>query len=183
MKALAHWRQYLGWTKEPFTIMMDHVNLQYWKSPKNLNRQTAWWHADLQEYDYEILYIPGKTNVPPDVLSQLPEADQGKEDNKDVVIIPEDKFKVATAGVEGKIKVPNLNEIKQGIMRLVHDLLTAGHPGQDETLWKTQEHYYWPHMKEWIADYVKGCTTCQQNKVLTHQKKTPIYCIPTELNA
>jgi RNase H-like domain found in reverse transcriptase len=41
MKALVHWRQYLGWTKEPFTIMMDHANLQYWKSPKNLNRCTA----------------------------------------------------------------------------------------------------------------------------------------------
>ena len=29
MKALAHWRQYLRWTKEPFTIMTDHANLQY----------------------------------------------------------------------------------------------------------------------------------------------------------
>ena len=38
MKSLAHWRQYLGWTKEPFVIKTDHANLQYWKSPKNLNR-------------------------------------------------------------------------------------------------------------------------------------------------
>ena len=41
MKSLTHWRQYLGWTKEPFTILTDHANLQYWKSPRNLNRQTA----------------------------------------------------------------------------------------------------------------------------------------------
>jgi len=61
MKALSHWRPYLGWTKEPFTIMTDHANLQYWKSPKNLNQRTACWHADLQEYDFDILYIPGKT--------------------------------------------------------------------------------------------------------------------------
>ena len=27
MKALAHWRPYLGWTKHPFTIMTDHANL------------------------------------------------------------------------------------------------------------------------------------------------------------
>ena len=33
MKALAHWRPYLGWTKEPFLIQTDHANLQYWKSP------------------------------------------------------------------------------------------------------------------------------------------------------
>jgi hypothetical protein len=37
MKALAHWRPYLGWTKVPFTILMDHANLQYWKSPHNLS--------------------------------------------------------------------------------------------------------------------------------------------------
>jgi hypothetical protein len=38
-------------------------------------------------------------------------------------------------------------------------------------------------MKEWIADYVKGCATCQQNKILTHRTKTPMYRIPTEENA
>jgi hypothetical protein len=38
MKALAHWRPYLGWTKVPFMILTDHANLQYWKSPRNLNR-------------------------------------------------------------------------------------------------------------------------------------------------
>jgi hypothetical protein len=47
MKSLAHWRPYLGWTKEPFTILTDNANLQYWKAPQNLNRRTARWHADL----------------------------------------------------------------------------------------------------------------------------------------
>jgi hypothetical protein len=37
MKSLAHWRPYLGWTKEPFVIITNHANLQYWKSPQNLN--------------------------------------------------------------------------------------------------------------------------------------------------
>ena len=87
MKALAHWRPYLGWTKHPFTIMTDHANLQYWKSPRNLNRRTARWHADLQEYDYEILYIPGKTNIPPDALSRLPGADKGETDNQGIELL------------------------------------------------------------------------------------------------
>jgi len=69
MKALAHWCHYLGWTKHPFIILTDHTNLQYWKAPKNLNRRTARWHADLQEYDFEIHYIPGKANTRPDILS------------------------------------------------------------------------------------------------------------------
>jgi hypothetical protein len=35
-------------------------------------------------------------------------------------------------------------------------------------------------IKEWIANYVKGCTTCQQSKILTHRKKMPLYRITTE---
>jgi hypothetical protein len=27
MKLLAHWQPYLGWMKEPFTILTDHANL------------------------------------------------------------------------------------------------------------------------------------------------------------
>ena len=183
MKALAHWRPYLGWTKFPFTIMTDHANLQYWKSPKNLNRRTARWHVDLQEYDYEILYVPGKTNTPPDALSRPPGADKGETDNKDVTVLPESKFIAASTTVtpEGKIIVPPILEVKRGIMTLMHDHPTAGHPGRDETLRKTQEKYWWPKMKEWIADYVKGCATCQQNKILTHRQKAPIYRIPSQV--
>jgi hypothetical protein len=92
MKSLAHWRPYLGWTKEPFVIITDHANLQYWKSPQNLNRRTARWHADLQEYDYQIQYIPGNTNIPADTLSRPSNADQGKDDNKDVALIPPERF-------------------------------------------------------------------------------------------
>jgi RNase H-like domain found in reverse transcriptase len=92
MKSLTHWRPYLGWTKEPFTILTDHTNLQYWKSPKNLNRRTAQWHTDLQEYDYEIQHVPGKTNIPADTLSRPPRADQGRDDNKEIIILPPHKF-------------------------------------------------------------------------------------------
>ena len=45
---------------------------------------------------------------------------------------------------------------------------------------KVKERYWWPNMNQWIADYVKGCATCQQNKNLTHQKRVPIYRIPSK---
>ena len=95
MKALAHWRHYLGWTKTPFIICMDHANIQYWKSPRNLNCQTARWHADLQEYNYILEYISGKTNTATDALSQPPEKDHREEDNKDVTIIPPHQARAA----------------------------------------------------------------------------------------
>ncbi len=81
MKSLAHWWHYLGWTKFPFIILTDHANLQYWKAPKSLNRRMARWHADLQEYDFKIHYIPRKMNTGLDILSQPLNVDQGQEDN------------------------------------------------------------------------------------------------------
>ena len=62
-------------------------------------------------------------------------------------------------------------------MIITHNHVTVGHPGQDETIRKMKEIYQWPGMNMWIADYVKGCATCQQNKILTQQKKTPLYGI------
>jgi hypothetical protein len=38
-------------------------------------------------------------------------------------------------------------------------------------------------MNAWITDYVKGCATCQQNKIITHKTCTPAYRIPTTAHA
>jgi endonuclease/exonuclease/phosphatase (EEP) superfamily protein YafD len=69
---------------------------------------------------------------------------------------------------------------KKALMLLTHDHPTAGHPGRDEMIRKAQKLWKWKGMNEWIADYIKGCVTCQQNKILTHWKKTPLYRITTE---
>jgi hypothetical protein len=108
--------------------------------------------------------------------------DHRENNNQSITILPDGKFKIATIEPGSKILVPPLDVVKCGIMRLMHDLPTAGHPGCDEMLRKTQEQYYWPGMKNWISEYVKGCAMCQQNKILTHRRQTPIFRIPTEEN-
>ena len=132
MKALAHWRPYLGWTKVPFIICTNHANLQYWKSPRNLNQQTARWHANLQEYDYQLEHIPGKTNTVANALSQPADADQGQQDNKNVTVLAQEICVLHTP--KGQVIVPNVKEVKRAIVSKAHDAPTAGHPGRDETL-------------------------------------------------
>jgi hypothetical protein len=83
----------------------------------------------VQEYNYKILYIPGKENTPPNALSRQPGVDQGKDDNQDIIVLPSERFRMATTMTTDKILVPPLNEVKRGIMNLMHDDLTAGHPG------------------------------------------------------
>jgi len=68
-------------------------------------------------------------------------------------------------------------------MNIWHDIPMAGHPGCDKTTRRVTEQYYWPGAKQWITEYVKGCAICQQNKILTHRTKTPLYRIGTKIDA
>ena len=150
MKSLGHWRLYLGWTKEPFTILTDHANLQYWKAPKDLNWRTAWWHADLQEYDYEIKHISGKANMPTDALSWPHNADQGDQDNKNITVIPPHKF--VNLAIFDNDNVPSpppepSKGQKWEIMVFTHTHPSAGHPGRDETIQKAKQIQLWTGMK------------------------------------
>src|SRR6266403_1360160 len=71
---------------------------------------------------------------------------------------------------------------KRQLMALVHDHPTARHPGRDKTIRKASQTHNWIGMHQWISDYVKGCTNCQQNKIITHRKKVPLYRITTPQN-
>ena len=173
MKALYHWRPYLAWTKEPFTILTDHANLTYWKAPRKLDRRHARWHTDLEEYDFEMVHIPGSTNGPADALLRPPGADKGENDNQDIVMIPPHRIRTAIT-----LETPS-DQFLRNSLRELHNHPTAGHPRRDETLRKVKELYQWPKMNQWVTDYIKGCAICQQNKIQTHKRKTPTFGITT----
>src|SRR5713226_5143153 len=58
----------------------------------------------------------------------------------------------------------------------------AGHPGAASTFFITRKNYWWPHQKEFVRSYVRGCATCQQNKTLTKPQKPPLFPITPETN-
>jgi hypothetical protein len=64
--------------------------------------------------------------------------------------------------------VPADDGLRRKILKWLHDAPTAGHPGRDETTRAVASIFWWPGMRSWIEDYVKGCAQCQQNKNLTH---------------
>ena len=166
-------RPYLAWTKEPFTILTDHANLTYWKAPRKLDQRHARWHADLEEYDFEMVHIPGSTNGPANALSCPLGTDKGENDNQAIVMILPHRIRTAIM-----LESPS-DQFLRNVLQELHDHPTAGHPGRDKTLRKVKELYQWPKMNQWITDYVKGCATCQQNKIQTHKRKTPPFRITT----
>jgi hypothetical protein len=69
------------------------------------------------------------------------------------------------------------NDLQKGVLSLFHDSKTAGHPGISKTLALIQPHYWWPHIKDFVTAYIKGCTTCQMNKINTHPTHPPLFPI------
>ena len=54
---------------------------------------------ELLEYNFEIRHLPGRLNGQADALSRRPRYDQGEEDNKDVVVLPDHVF-IQAGGVQ-----------------------------------------------------------------------------------
>ena len=66
---------------------------------------------------------------------------------------------------QDKNYIPKDYNLRKKIVSWYHDLLSAGHPGEIETLNAIKEHYWWLGMWTFIKNYVKGCGICQQFKI------------------
>ena len=64
-----------------------------------------------------------------------------------------------------------------------HDSSSAEHPGIAKTINAITPYYWWPGMCDFIIQYIKGCATCQMNRVNTHLTKPLLYPITTAPNA
>ena len=72
--ALRTWRVYL--LGRHFQVFTDHHSLTYLQTQPSLSKRQARWVEFLQEFDFEIIYKPGKNNQVADALSRVSEVTQ-----------------------------------------------------------------------------------------------------------
>ena len=92
VKTLKHWRPLLAGSPHKIEVFSDHMNLKYWRDPQKISCRVAREVLELSEYDIEIHHIKGTSNGRADALSRRPDYDQGENDNKDVVVLPDHLF-------------------------------------------------------------------------------------------
>jgi hypothetical protein len=128
----------------------------------------------LAPFDFELRHVSGKHHVPADFLSQPFSVDWGKDDNEEMILLPPEHF--------AQIKFPDELDQQHEILKLYHDHLLAGHPGIVNTMHLLAQQYEGKGMKEFTADYIHGCTICQQNKPCMTHHKAPLQLITMDLS-
>ncbi|GKB07319.1 putative reverse transcriptase domain-containing protein [Tanacetum coccineum] len=161
--ALKIWRHYLYGTK--CTVFTDHKSLQHILNQKELNMRQRRWLELLSDYDCEIRYHPGKTNVVADALSKkerdqpLRNEDVGGmlvENTKNPEAIRTEKLEPRTDGtlcLNGRSWLPYYGDLRTVIMHESHKSKYSIHPGFDKMYQDMKKLYWWPNMKADIATY------------------------------
>ena len=91
VEAITKWRQYLLDTTEKFKVWTNYENLKYFWKPYKLNKRQARWYLKLQDYDFILQHISGKTNMKADILSRKDHINI-TEDNKDVQMLKDEMW-------------------------------------------------------------------------------------------
>jgi Integrase zinc binding domain len=80
-----------------------------------------------------------------------------------------------------KIYLKDNPETWRKALHQIHDTPVGGHPGIANT-WKLVKcKYIGPRLHKFVEQYVKGCTRCQESKVITHMKCAPLYYFDTHV--
>ena len=69
---------------------------------------------------------------------------------------------------QGKIWIPEKEELRTTLINKHHDVPYAGHGGTAKTTELISRKYYWPKIRETIKRYVQNCDTCQRIKPVHH---------------
>jgi hypothetical protein len=66
--------------------------------------------------------------------------------------------------INQRILVPESGDLWLRVLQSFHDHPVSGHFGVNKTLSVIRREYTWPNIREFVADYVKSCTTCARSK-------------------
>ena len=116
--ALEEWRHYLIAVppEQLFEIRTDHQNILYGLTPQNLVRRQAHWKYFLEQFNYRLTYLPGKSNTMADGLSRRSDHGEGAElDNQDLTIFDQSKVDGVQIAQQSVLLDPGREELMKEI--------------------------------------------------------------------
>jgi hypothetical protein len=65
---------------------------------------------------------------------------------------------------KGKVYVPNSREMKNIVLREMHNVPYVGNPGYQKTIAVVGSQYFWSRIKKEVDNYISRCLECQKVK-------------------
>jgi transposase InsO family protein len=139
-----------------FTLRTDHANLTYVNDPPS--PKVRRWKIAIQEYDFDLEFIDGESNVVADGFSRLLPISMEILCVLKGLKIPDDKYKILG-------QVHNTNVGHHGLDRMIHKLRSSG-----------QE---WKEMRDHVRKFIDNCPCCQKMNNLRVSIKTHPFHLST----
>jgi len=100
-----------------------------------------------------------------DLLSQRKDLNKGVDTTEPHVLLPDYLFAPTHAN---KIFLEDDPDLRCDILQTLHNSPAAGHPGISNTWELICKQYEGPRLREFMEQYIKGCTCCQESKTNIH---------------
>ncbi|KAI0991746.1 hypothetical protein K3495_g16441, partial [Podosphaera aphanis] len=82
VSALEEWRGELMGLKDPFLVLSDHKNLEYFMTTKKLSERQVRWSNTLSQFNFQLRFRAGKDSARPDALSRREQDMPGNADDE-----------------------------------------------------------------------------------------------------
>lgn len=131
IRCFEHWRPELEGTNLPIQVFTDHQALKTFMENKELTRRQARYLDILSEYNFKVIFRPGRSNSKADALTRMPEStpkdeeDERAQHQRQVILTP-DRVQLRVTEVEEGIferirqlnlTDPTCNEFREAISR------------------------------------------------------------------
>ena len=100
--------------------------------------------AELEDYDYHVVYKPGVRNTNADALSRIT---------------------MTRISPVAKNNLEITKEERRKILQEFHEQPIGGHLGMNRAFGRIKLYTSWPGMKQEIEDYIRQRDICQKNKI------------------
>lgn len=191
-EAILYWQYYLIGKK--FVIFTDHRPLENFNIKKSIDPQLIEILNYISQFDFDIVYNPGKDNIEADCLSRNPVLEPHENSDDESVIKTANFLRVEEIKKDQKsIKIDHTCDIKDeiiykllknkrkiwiteqlgvSIIKKVH--IDQGHIGTKQLTLTICQKFYFKNMHRHIKIICKNCETCIKNKTRIECFKAPL---------
>src|SRR5271154_149486 len=131
VETIGHYHHYFEGLGQQTIIFSDHKNLLWFTETKVYNRRQARWAEKLSQFDFKIVFRPGKQGGKPDALSRRPDYTLGRDaSERTMTFLRLEQVDTSLLDPEDPILAAYLLNVVDATLAACHERIRATGPTQ-----------------------------------------------------